>query len=112
MLMLATESIIEVPVISNYEHSVIVFLVFVFSSRRRHTRYWRDWSSDVCSSDLGREGARRRRRDRRRRARRRPPRVLLRAGPLLPRRLARRAARGVDHPRAPPRGPRDRKSVV
>src|SRR3712207_7102862 len=28
-------------------------LVFFFSSRRRHTRYWRDWSSDVCSSDLG-----------------------------------------------------------
>src|SRR5215217_2672682 len=27
---------------------------FFFSSRRRHTRYWRDWSSDVCSSDLGR----------------------------------------------------------
>src|SRR3712207_2968390 len=26
---------------------------FFFSSRRRHTRYWRDWSSDVCSSDLG-----------------------------------------------------------
>src|SRR3712207_7461217 len=26
--------------------------VVVFSSRRRHTRYWRDWSSDVCSSDL------------------------------------------------------------
>src|SRR3712207_8432765 len=25
-----------------------------FSSRRRHTRYWRDWSSDVCSSDLQR----------------------------------------------------------
>src|SRR3712207_9072484 len=25
-----------------------------FSSRRRHTRYWRDWSSDVCSSDLRR----------------------------------------------------------
>src|SRR5947209_585209 len=24
------------------------------SSRRRHTRYWRDWSSDVCSSDLRR----------------------------------------------------------
>src|SRR5882757_10332038 len=23
-----------------------------FSSRGRHTRYWRDWSSDVCSSDL------------------------------------------------------------
>src|SRR3712207_8252760 len=26
-----------------------------FSSRRRHTRYWRDWSSDVCSSDLDAE---------------------------------------------------------
>src|SRR3712207_3484656 len=25
---------------------------FFFSSRGRHTRYWRDWSSDVCSSDL------------------------------------------------------------
>src|SRR3712207_8943490 len=30
---------------------------FFFSSRRRHTRYWRDWSSDVCSSDLQRDGA-------------------------------------------------------
>src|SRR5690606_40923438 len=28
---------------------------FFFSSRRRHTRVSRDWSSDVCSSDL--EGA-------------------------------------------------------
>src|SRR5436305_14978478 len=27
---------------------------FFFSSRRRHTRCGRDWSSDVCSSDLGR----------------------------------------------------------
>src|SRR5699024_11946173 len=27
--------------------------VFFFSSRRRHTRCKRDWSSDVCSSDLG-----------------------------------------------------------
>src|SRR5690606_41058837 len=25
---------------------------FLFSSRRRHTRFSRDWSSDVCSSDL------------------------------------------------------------
>src|SRR3712207_8899606 len=25
---------------------------FFFASRRRHTRYWHDWSSDVCSSDL------------------------------------------------------------
>src|SRR6266508_6749866 len=27
---------------------------FFFSSRRRHTRWPRDWSSDVCSSDLAR----------------------------------------------------------
>src|SRR5690606_40655552 len=27
---------------------------FFFSSRRRHTRFSRDWSSDVCSSDLDR----------------------------------------------------------
>src|SRR5690625_7987956 len=29
-----------------------VDLFFFFSSRRRHTRWPRDWSSDVCSSDL------------------------------------------------------------
>src|SRR5437868_14471552 len=29
-----------------------MFVVFFFSSRRRHTRSKRDWSSDVCSSDL------------------------------------------------------------
>src|SRR5699024_12205023 len=29
--------------------------VFFFSSRRRHTRSKRDWSSDVCSSDLTRQ---------------------------------------------------------
>src|SRR5262245_9976251 len=31
----------------------ILFFVFFFSSRRRHTRCLSDWSSDVCSSDLG-----------------------------------------------------------
>src|SRR6266498_4217837 len=43
-----------------YEGSM---LCFFFSSRRRHTRCGRDWSSDVCSSDLirtWRRGARRR----------------------------------------------------
>src|SRR2546427_6221643 len=30
----------------------MVFVVFFFSSRRRHTRFDCDWSSDVCSSDL------------------------------------------------------------
>src|SRR6266481_9110261 len=29
------------------------FFFFFFSSRRRHTRWNCDWSSDVCSSDLG-----------------------------------------------------------
>src|SRR5690606_26439873 len=29
-----------------------MLVVFFFSSRRRHTRFSRDWSSDVCSSDL------------------------------------------------------------
>src|SRR5207245_7758329 len=33
-----------------------IFILFIywffFSSRRRHTRCYRDWSSDVCSSDL------------------------------------------------------------
>src|SRR5438045_8602450 len=32
---------------------LIVFFFFFFSSRRRHTRCLSDWSSDVCSSDLG-----------------------------------------------------------
>src|SRR5438128_7127887 len=33
---------------------ILVFVFFFFfSSRRRHTRCYRDWSSDVCSSDLG-----------------------------------------------------------
>src|SRR5690606_39714478 len=30
----------------------LLLLSFFFSSRRRHTRFSRDWSSDVCSSDL------------------------------------------------------------
>src|SRR3712207_4352372 len=38
------ETMMSDPEVSN----VLVF----FSSRRRHARYWRDWSSDVCSSDL------------------------------------------------------------
>src|SRR5207245_6136096 len=33
--------------------SLCSLLFFFFSSRRRHTRCYRDWSSDVCSSDLG-----------------------------------------------------------
>src|SRR5699024_11407326 len=33
-------------------HASLATLFFFFSSRRRHTRSKRDWSSDVCSSDL------------------------------------------------------------
>src|SRR6266702_6945538 len=33
-------------------HRSLYFFFFFFSSRRRHTRWPRDWSSDVCSSDL------------------------------------------------------------
>src|SRR5439155_9457488 len=40
-------------VLAQYDvYLVRVFLFFFFSSRRRHTRWPRDWSSDVCSSDL------------------------------------------------------------
>src|SRR6266581_5214135 len=36
-----------------YAERVSVSVSFFFSSRRRHTRWTGDWSSDVCSSDLG-----------------------------------------------------------
>src|SRR5207249_9669090 len=32
--------------------TTVMLIYFFFSSRRRHTRSKRDWSSDVCSSDL------------------------------------------------------------
>src|SRR5437016_8685762 len=34
---------------------IVFFFFFFFSSRRRHTRLVSDWSSDVCSSDLGKK---------------------------------------------------------
>src|SRR5687768_17836187 len=37
---------------SNSKDICLSILFFFFSSRRRHTRCSRDWSSDVCSSDL------------------------------------------------------------
>src|SRR5436309_16057575 len=36
----------------------VVLSIFFFSSRRRHTRFSRDWSSDACSSDLVNGGGR------------------------------------------------------
>src|SRR5690606_37696815 len=38
--------------ILRYFFRALHFICFFFSSRRRHTRFSRDWSSDVCSSDL------------------------------------------------------------
>src|SRR5438876_4264820 len=37
---------------SGISSSIATPLYFFFSSRRRHTRWTGDWSSDVCSSDL------------------------------------------------------------
>src|SRR3712207_3642060 len=36
----------------SYKKDRIEWNFCFFTSGRRHTRYWRDWSSDVCSSDL------------------------------------------------------------
>src|SRR6266852_5691557 len=38
--------------INLFLHGELNRCCFFFSSRRRHTRCYRDWSSDVCSSDL------------------------------------------------------------
>src|SRR5437660_1810979 len=40
------------PAIAHSNSRATVVSYFFFSSRRRHTRWPRDWSSDVCSSDL------------------------------------------------------------
>src|SRR2546430_7641820 len=45
---------ISVTGLNGLEPVYIVGLIFFFSSRRRHTRFDCDWSSDVCSSDLAR----------------------------------------------------------
>src|SRR5438270_9737691 len=41
---------LETPAVENIE--TLMGKYFFFSSRRRHTRFDCDWSSDVCSSDL------------------------------------------------------------
>src|SRR5688572_31206798 len=47
-------------VLYNFFYNLLcfVFVFFFFSSRRRHTRFDCDWSSDVCSSDLCRSCSR------------------------------------------------------
>src|SRR2546429_549484 len=44
--------IMELVWFTNYTEAILLLWFFFFSSRRRHTRCSRDWSSDVCSSDL------------------------------------------------------------
>src|SRR5947209_12839941 len=83
------------------------YFFFFFSSRRRHTRYWRDWSSDVCSSDLGRHAAqrvlRREEREQERSALRRSPRRRLRVLVGRPRlRVLAHAREGRERHRADP----------
>src|SRR6266403_6341015 len=78
--------------------AIVVF--FFFSSRRRHTRSLRDWSSDVCSSDLPAAGllgsyARRRSLCRRGQCRQRSGLGGRRAGWALPRLLAELLVWGV-----------------
>src|SRR5204862_1631429 len=41
-----------VSLVFSFLFVILCFFFFFFSSRRRHTRSLRDWSSDVCSSDL------------------------------------------------------------
>src|SRR5437764_11699959 len=52
MLALLQVSLVLCSSVLSVAYEVRVFLFFFFSSRRRHTRYIGDWSSDVCSSDL------------------------------------------------------------
>src|SRR5256885_3522663 len=44
---------IDVYSMRQQERAYTRLFCFFFSSRRRHTRLQGDWSSDVCSSDLG-----------------------------------------------------------
>src|SRR3989440_9192481 len=46
---MVNETLLSCSLVTTY---MIILVLFFFSSRRRHTRSDRDWSSDVCSSDL------------------------------------------------------------
>src|SRR2546430_2023282 len=59
LFVLVALSICEIPIYRKL-HALHSFLFFFFSSRRRHTRFDCDWSSDVCSSDLTPAGSSRR----------------------------------------------------
>src|SRR5256886_9746630 len=55
--MIHFSSILLIFIFLVYTIIFFLFFFFFFSSRRRHTRFDCDWSSDVCSSDLGRQRA-------------------------------------------------------
>src|SRR5690606_40518609 len=86
-------------------------LLFFFSSRRRHTRFSRDWSSDVCSSDLNTQGAGGRGSGGNRLANRRADDQLAAKG-AEPAAQGQRQAGADDVGRLSDRGAVDRKSVV
>src|SRR5437763_15925831 len=69
------------------------FIFFFFSSRRRHTRYIGDWSSDVCSSDLVARRRRAKRRNRKRSLPRMPPEPIFTECPSLSRSEERRVGK-------------------
>src|SRR2546430_2986599 len=54
MITSGMEVVSPISLASEVEILVSEFIIFFFSSRRRHTRFDCDWSSDVCSSDLSR----------------------------------------------------------
>src|SRR5690606_40304366 len=72
----------------------VCFFCFFFSSRRRHTRFSRDWSSDVCSSDLRRTSGKRK--TRREAVPLEPERIVR---PTPPRRIGEKAY-SIDHQRS------------
>src|SRR5690349_23176788 len=90
---------------------LLLRIMFFFSSRRRHTRSLRDWSSDVCSSDLRFVGAGRPRPPEPTAAWRGHRRTSPRTGQWPPRRLRPPPGRRVASCRPCPRRS-DRKSVV
>src|SRR5690348_18100357 len=52
VLVLCLSMYLDICVIIHFLFVFFFFFFFFFSSRRRHTRWTGDWSSDVCSSDL------------------------------------------------------------
>src|SRR2546430_8084558 len=52
MVTIATPNRVSIAITNAHHYAIGEMCFFFFSSRRRHTRFDCDWSSDVCSSDL------------------------------------------------------------